>query len=50
MEKRVFYQPSTGWITIHITPYWAWQGHISEVPDRFLRYIFELHNESKQHD
>ena len=47
MEKRVLYQSTTGWITIHISPYHAWQGHISEVPNKFLGYIFELHNESK---
>ena len=41
MESHVMYQPSTGWITIHISAYHAWQGHISNVPDRFLGYIFE---------
>ena len=25
MENRVFYQPSTGWITIHILDYHTWQ-------------------------
>ena len=42
MEKRVFYQPSTGWLTIHISPYHAWQGHISDVPDMYLGYIMEF--------
>jgi len=42
MERKVFCQPSTGWITIHISPYHSWQGHISDVPDSFLGYIFEV--------
>ena len=41
MESHVMYQPSTGWITLHISAYHAWQGHISDVPYRFLGYIFE---------
>ena len=41
MKSRVLYQQSTGWITIHISGYHTWQGHISDVPDRFLGYIFE---------
>ena len=41
MERKLLYQPSTGWITIHVSDYHAWQGHISGVPDRFLGYIFE---------
>ena len=45
MEKRVLYQSTTVWITIHISPYYAWQGHISDVPDMYLGYIFELNNE-----
>ena len=40
-QSKVLYQPSTGWITIHISDYHTWQGHISNVPDRFLGYIFE---------
>ena len=39
MESRVMYQPSTGWITIHISAYHTWQGHISDVPYRFLGLI-----------
>ena len=35
MESRVMYQPSTGWITIHLSHYHAWQGHISDVPYSF---------------
>ena len=42
MAHKVIYQTATGWITIHITPYWAWQGHISDVPDKFLKYVFEV--------
>ena len=42
MESRVMYQPSTGWITIHMSAYHAWQGHISDVPYRFLGYIFDM--------
>lgn len=42
MESKVFYQPSTGWITIHISPYHAWQGYISDVPVEFIGFIFEL--------
>jgi hypothetical protein len=41
MERKVLYQQATGWITIHVSDYHAWQGHISGVPDRFLGYIFE---------
>ena len=44
MENRVLYQPSTRWITIHVSDYHTWQGHISNVPDRFLGYIFETQN------
>ena len=40
-QSKVLYQPSTGWITIHMSAYHAWQGHISNVPYRFLGYIFE---------
>ena len=40
-QSKVLYQPSTGRITIHIPAYHAWQCHISDVPDRFLGYIFE---------
>ena len=40
-QSKVLYQPSTGWITIHISAYHTWQGHISDVPYRFLGYIFE---------
>ena len=25
MKSRVFYQPATGWITIHLSPYHTWQ-------------------------
>ena len=41
MKSGVLYQRSTGWITIHISAYHTWQGHISDVPYRFLGYIFE---------
>ena len=41
MEKRVLYQSTTVWITIHLSNYHTWQGHISDVPYRFLGYIFE---------
>lgn len=39
MESCVMYQPSTGWITIHISAYHAWQGHISNIPDVLLKYV-----------
>ena len=42
MESKIFYQPYTGWVTIHISPYHTWQGYISDVPDVFLGYIFEV--------
>lgn len=42
MERKVFYQPSTGWITIHLSDYHTWQGYIYDVPFKFLGYIFEL--------
>lgn len=42
MAHKVLYQSATGWITIHLSPYHAWQGHISDVPDKFLKYIFEV--------
>ena len=41
MKSRVFYQTATGWITIHLSPYHTWQGYISDVPYKFLGYIFE---------
>ena len=44
MKSRVLYQSTTVWITIHISNYHAWQGHISDVPYRFLGYIFETQN------
>lgn len=42
MAHKVLYQPTTGWLTIHLSPYHAWQGHISDVPDLFLGYIMEF--------
>ena len=40
-RSKVLYRQDTGWITIHLSPYHAWQGHIADVLDRFLGYIFE---------
>ena len=41
MGRKVIYQQATRWITIHLSPYHTWQGHISDVPYKFLGYIFE---------
>ena len=41
LQSKVIYQTATGWITIHISDYHTWQGHISDVPDRFLGYILK---------
>ena len=45
MKSRVLYQQSTGWITIHISDYHTWQGHISDVPHRFLGYVFNMQDD-----
>ena len=45
MGRKVIYQQATGWVTIHLSPYHAWQGHISDVPDVPLKYIMEVYLE-----
>lgn len=42
MGSQVLYQSATGWVTIHISPYHTWQGYISDIPNVFLGYIFEV--------
>lgn len=42
MARKALYQSTTGWITIHLSDYHAWQGHISEVPVELLGYIFDI--------
>ena len=39
MERKVIYQQATGWITIHVSAYHAWQGRISNIPDVLLKYV-----------
>ena len=39
MHSKVIYQQDTGWVTIHLSPYHAWQGHISNIPDVLLKYV-----------
>lgn len=40
MAATVLYQVATGWITIQFSDYHSWQGHIADVPDAYLGYIF----------
>ena len=36
----VIYNPGIGWITINFSAYHSWQGHIANVPDEYLGYLF----------
>ena len=40
MTVTVSYRPYHGWITIMVTPYITWQGHISDVPEKYEQYLY----------
>lgn len=40
MTVQVLYTESTGYVTICVTPYIAWQGHISEVPKEYEHFLY----------